>query len=224
MEHFGVEPDLITRREVDRRRACRSRACSAAPRSWTRPVPGGVGGTYVGNPVAQAAALAVLDVIDDEGLVERSAAIGETIRARMLALAGALARDRRRARPRRDARDRARLRPGDEGARARARRRGRRRRRSSAACCSSPAASTATASACSFRSSSPTRSSRRRSASGKRRSRRLSISEAPSRGRRGRCSSVTSSQIDTSSRSSPGPAACRPSSARTTACSSAPSR
>ena len=49
------------------------------------PVVGGVGGTYVGNPVAQAAALAVLDVIEDEGLVERSAAIGETIRARMLA-------------------------------------------------------------------------------------------------------------------------------------------
>src|SRR6185295_19021552 len=46
---------------------------------------GSVGGTYVGNPVAQAAALAVLDVIESEGLVERSTAIGETIRARMLA-------------------------------------------------------------------------------------------------------------------------------------------
>src|SRR5262249_56219355 len=45
---------------------------------------GAVGGTYVGNPVAQAAALAVLDVIDEEGLVERSAQLGETIRARML--------------------------------------------------------------------------------------------------------------------------------------------
>jgi 4-aminobutyrate aminotransferase/(S)-3-amino-2-methylpropionate transaminase len=48
------------------------------------PAPGGVGGTYVGNPVAQAAALAVLEVMEDEGLVERSAAIGETIRGRML--------------------------------------------------------------------------------------------------------------------------------------------
>ena len=37
------------------------------------PVAGGVGGTYVGNPVAIAAALAVLDTIEDEGLVERSA-------------------------------------------------------------------------------------------------------------------------------------------------------
>jgi 4-aminobutyrate aminotransferase/(S)-3-amino-2-methylpropionate transaminase len=48
------------------------------------PGPAAVGGTYVGNPVAQAAALAVLDVIDDEHLCDRSAAIGETIRARML--------------------------------------------------------------------------------------------------------------------------------------------
>ena len=47
------------------------------------PSPGGVGGTFVGNPVAHAAALAVLDVIEDEGLVERSAAIGETMRLRM---------------------------------------------------------------------------------------------------------------------------------------------
>ncbi len=42
-----------------------------------------IGGTYVGNPVAQAAALAVLDVFEDESLVERAAQIGETIRGRM---------------------------------------------------------------------------------------------------------------------------------------------
>src|SRR5438270_9549570 len=45
---------------------------------------GAVGGTYVGNPVALAAAVAVLDVFEEEGLVERSQRIGETIRARML--------------------------------------------------------------------------------------------------------------------------------------------
>jgi len=44
-----------------------------------------IGGTYVGNPVAQAAALAVLDVFEDESLVERAAQIGETIRSRMQA-------------------------------------------------------------------------------------------------------------------------------------------
>src|SRR6185295_17167634 len=45
---------------------------------------GAVGGTYVGNPVAQAAALAVLDVIEEEAICDRAAAIGETMRARML--------------------------------------------------------------------------------------------------------------------------------------------
>ena len=45
---------------------------------------GAVGGTYVGNPVAQAAALAVLDVIEEEGLCERAVQLGEMMRARML--------------------------------------------------------------------------------------------------------------------------------------------
>jgi 4-aminobutyrate aminotransferase-like enzyme len=44
-----------------------------------------IGGTYVGNPVAQAAALAVLDVFEDEGLIAAANQIGETIRSRMLA-------------------------------------------------------------------------------------------------------------------------------------------
>jgi 4-aminobutyrate aminotransferase/(S)-3-amino-2-methylpropionate transaminase len=42
-----------------------------------------IGGTYVGNPVAQAAALAVLDVFEDEALVEAASRIGDTIRSRM---------------------------------------------------------------------------------------------------------------------------------------------
>jgi 4-aminobutyrate aminotransferase/(S)-3-amino-2-methylpropionate transaminase len=44
-----------------------------------------IGGTFVGNPVAQAAALAVLDVFEEDGLVERAVALGETIRPRMQA-------------------------------------------------------------------------------------------------------------------------------------------
>ncbi|MGZ4152733.1 MAG: 4-aminobutyrate--2-oxoglutarate transaminase [Actinomycetota bacterium] len=44
--------------------------------------PGGLGGTYVGNPVAAAAGLAVLDKIEREGLLARSRALGETILAR----------------------------------------------------------------------------------------------------------------------------------------------
>jgi 4-aminobutyrate aminotransferase/(S)-3-amino-2-methylpropionate transaminase len=43
-----------------------------------------IGGTYVGNPVAQAAALAVLDVFEEESLVDRAAQLGETMRERML--------------------------------------------------------------------------------------------------------------------------------------------
>jgi len=42
-----------------------------------------IGGTYVGNPVAQAAAMAVLDVFEEESLNDRGAAIGDHIRERM---------------------------------------------------------------------------------------------------------------------------------------------
>ena len=41
--------------------------------------PGGLGGTYAGNPVACAAAHAVLDVIEDEKLCDRANAIGKII-------------------------------------------------------------------------------------------------------------------------------------------------
>jgi len=51
--------------------------------------PGGLGGTYGGNPVAAAAALAVLDVIERDGLLERSRAIGEHIRERFARMADA---------------------------------------------------------------------------------------------------------------------------------------
>lgn len=44
---------------------------------------GGLGGTYGGNPVAAAAALAVIDQIEREGLLERSKKLGETIMARL---------------------------------------------------------------------------------------------------------------------------------------------
>jgi 4-aminobutyrate aminotransferase/(S)-3-amino-2-methylpropionate transaminase len=84
IEHFGVTPDLITIAKSIAMGIPLSGVLGKAE-IMDAPQEGGVGGTYVGNPVAQAAAVAVLDVIEDEGLVERSAAIGETIRARMLA-------------------------------------------------------------------------------------------------------------------------------------------
>ncbi len=82
VEHFGVEPDLITVAKSIAMGLPLSGVLGKAA-IMDAPVDGGVGGTFVGNPVAQAAALAVLDVIEDEGLVDRSAALGETIRARM---------------------------------------------------------------------------------------------------------------------------------------------
>ena len=49
--------------------------------------PGGLGGTYAGNPLAVAAANAVLDVIEEEDLCARAAAIGETITDRLKEIA-----------------------------------------------------------------------------------------------------------------------------------------
>jgi 4-aminobutyrate aminotransferase / (S)-3-amino-2-methylpropionate transaminase / 5-aminovalerate transaminase len=84
IEHFGVEPDLIT---VAKSIAAGLPLSGVLGKAAIMDAPGdnAVGGTFVGNPVAQAAAVAVLDVIEDEGLLERAGRIGETIRARMSA-------------------------------------------------------------------------------------------------------------------------------------------
>ena len=49
--------------------------------------PGGLGGTYAGSPIACAAALAVLDIIESEQLLERSRRLGERMQDRLRALA-----------------------------------------------------------------------------------------------------------------------------------------
>jgi 4-aminobutyrate aminotransferase / (S)-3-amino-2-methylpropionate transaminase / 5-aminovalerate transaminase len=49
--------------------------------------PGGLGGTYAGNPIACAAALAVLDVIAEEKLLQRADTIGARIKARLHTIA-----------------------------------------------------------------------------------------------------------------------------------------
>jgi len=84
IEQYDVEPDLITVAKSIAGGLPLSGVLGKAE-IMDFPHEGAVGGTYVGNPVAQAAALAVLDVFEEEGLVERSRAIGETIRERMLA-------------------------------------------------------------------------------------------------------------------------------------------
>jgi 4-aminobutyrate aminotransferase/(S)-3-amino-2-methylpropionate transaminase len=82
IEHHGVEPDLIT---VAKSIAGGLPLSGVIGKAEIMDAPGdsAIGGTYVGNPVAQAAALAVLDVIEEEGLCERATALGETMRARM---------------------------------------------------------------------------------------------------------------------------------------------
>ena len=82
IEHYDVEPDLMT---IAKSIAGGLPLSGVIGRAEIMDAPGdsAIGGTYVGNPVAQAAALAALDVFEEEGLVERAAQIGETIRGRM---------------------------------------------------------------------------------------------------------------------------------------------
>jgi len=83
IEHYGIEPDLLI---VAKSIAAGLPLSGVLGKAAIMDAPGdsAVGGTYVGNPVAQAAALAVLDVFEDEQLVERADRIGEVIRGRML--------------------------------------------------------------------------------------------------------------------------------------------
>jgi 4-aminobutyrate aminotransferase / (S)-3-amino-2-methylpropionate transaminase / 5-aminovalerate transaminase len=83
IEHYDVEPDLIT---VAKSIASGLPLSGVLGKAAIMDAPGdnAVGGTYVGNPVAQAAALAVLDVFEEEGLVDRAKRIGEAVRGRML--------------------------------------------------------------------------------------------------------------------------------------------
>ncbi|MBA3412679.1 MAG: 4-aminobutyrate--2-oxoglutarate transaminase [Actinobacteria bacterium] len=82
IEHYGIEPDLML---VAKSIAGGLPLSGVIGRAEIMDAPpdSAIGGTYVGNPVAQAAAIAVLDVIADEELVERAASIGEAVRARM---------------------------------------------------------------------------------------------------------------------------------------------
>ena len=88
IEHYGIEPDLIT---VAKSIAAGLPLSGVLGKAEILDAAhdGAVGGTFVGNPVAQAAALAVLDVIEDEGLVERANAIGDTDPRAHARLAGA---------------------------------------------------------------------------------------------------------------------------------------
>src|SRR5712691_4281971 len=83
-EHYGIEANLVIVAKSIAAGLPLSGVIGAAE-IMDAPADAAIGGTYVGNPVAQAAALAVLDIFEDEGVVEHAAQIGETMRSRMLA-------------------------------------------------------------------------------------------------------------------------------------------
>ena len=80
IEHSGIQPDLIT---VAKSLAGGFPLSGVIGRAELMDAvdPGGLGGTYAGSPVACAAALAVLEVIDQERLVERAGVLGERVAA-----------------------------------------------------------------------------------------------------------------------------------------------
>ena len=82
IEHSGIEPDVMTLAKSIAGGLPLSAVLGKAE-ILDAAHDGAVGGTFVGNPVALAAAVAVLDVIDEEGLCERAEVVGETIRRRM---------------------------------------------------------------------------------------------------------------------------------------------
>ncbi|MBB4051728.1 4-aminobutyrate aminotransferase/(S)-3-amino-2-methylpropionate transaminase [Devosia subaequoris] len=86
IEHSGVEPDLLT---VAKSLAGGFPLSGVIGRAdiMDAAEPGGLGGTYAGSPMACAAALAVLDVIGEEGLPSRADALGATIRGALEELA-----------------------------------------------------------------------------------------------------------------------------------------
>jgi 4-aminobutyrate aminotransferase/(S)-3-amino-2-methylpropionate transaminase len=85
IEHAGVEPDLMTVAKSIAGGLPLSAVVGKAE-IMDAPPPGGLGGTYAGSPVACAAALAVLDVIAEERLIERAQQLGVKLSTRLKTL------------------------------------------------------------------------------------------------------------------------------------------
>jgi 4-aminobutyrate aminotransferase / (S)-3-amino-2-methylpropionate transaminase / 5-aminovalerate transaminase len=83
IEHYSVEADLITLAKSIAMGIPLS-GVIGKPEIMDAPPDSAIGGTYVGNPVAQAAALAVLDVIGEEDLCARASVLGDQLRKRMV--------------------------------------------------------------------------------------------------------------------------------------------
>jgi 4-aminobutyrate aminotransferase/(S)-3-amino-2-methylpropionate transaminase len=84
-EHAGIRPDLVT---VAKSLAGGFPISGVVGKAeiMDAPAPGGLGGTYGGNGIACAAALAVLDAFEQDGLVDRAAMLGENLSTALDAL------------------------------------------------------------------------------------------------------------------------------------------
>jgi len=85
-EQWGVAPDIVTMAKSMAGGFPISAVIGKAE-IMDKPLPGGLGGTYAGNPLACAAALAVLDVFEQEKLLDRSKALGEQLTRGLKAIA-----------------------------------------------------------------------------------------------------------------------------------------
>jgi 4-aminobutyrate aminotransferase/(S)-3-amino-2-methylpropionate transaminase len=82
-QHAGIEPDLVmlAKSLAD---GLPLSAVTGRAQIMDAPAPGGLGGTYAGNPLSCAAALAVLEVFEDERLAERAVALGDQLRTALV--------------------------------------------------------------------------------------------------------------------------------------------
>ncbi len=78
MEQMGVAPDLTTFAKSIAGGFPLAGVCGKAE-YMDAIAPGGLGGTYAGSPIACAAALAVMEVFEEEKLLDRSKAVGERL-------------------------------------------------------------------------------------------------------------------------------------------------
>ncbi|SFC30819.1 4-aminobutyrate aminotransferase [Polaromonas sp. OV174] len=84
MAHYDVQPDLITMAKSLAGGMPLSAVCGRAE-IMDAALPGGLGGTYAGNPLAVAAAHAVIDTIAEEGLCERASELGTQLKQHLQA-------------------------------------------------------------------------------------------------------------------------------------------
>ncbi len=81
IEHYGVEPDLIiTAKSLGG--GLPLAAVTGRADIMDAPGPGGLGSTFAGNPASCAAALATIELLEKEGLLARSTAIGKRFEER----------------------------------------------------------------------------------------------------------------------------------------------